>query len=97
MKLLPFLFVTLVGCSTFHAVQDETAPDGTQRRTDVRAKTFMDSKSNLGNLRTTMTDKSQGIGIGSLSQESYGSNAVNVAKAIMEAAIEAAIRAAAKP
>ena len=53
----------------------------------------MDSKSELTKLSTGQTDKSQKVSIGGISQESSGTNAVN----LFEAVVGAAVRAAVKP
>jgi hypothetical protein len=80
-------------CARFKTVQDEVAPDGTRRHTQVTGTTFFDSKSQLANLKTTMTDKSQGTGIGSLSQEANGSNAVNLIEGATRGAVKGAMEA----
>jgi len=98
---LPFLAAVLgvgaagllqCGCTTFRGLQRETAPDGTVRETDIRARTFWDSKSDLAKLRASMTDKTQGITIGSLGQESSGSNATTLIESVVRAAVGAAVK-----
>jgi type IV secretory pathway VirB10-like protein len=70
--------LALVGCSSFDA--EQTAPDGTS--THVRIKTLFDGKSEVAKLKTTQTDKTQGVALGSLSQESSGTNAVDALRAL---------------
>ena len=85
----------LCGCSTFKSLQRETAPDGTVRETEIKARTFMDAKSDLAKLRASTTDKTQGMTIGALGQESSGSNAVSLAEALMRGAVSGAVQGAA--
>ncbi len=92
--LLIFLIAALCGCSSVKIEQDDTSADGSSRHTRFRARTTWDAKSALTKLRTTMTDKSQGVGIAGLDQESSGSNVVAIAGAVTEAAVKAAIKSA---
>lgn len=76
--ILALVILAVCGCSVFDAHQ--YAPDGTETR--VRIKTFLDGQSDVSKLRTTQTDKTQGVSVGSLSQESSGTNAVEALKAL---------------
>ena len=87
--LATFLFS---GCSTFKSDQTETAPDGTVRQTAIRARTFMDGRSDLSKLRATTTDKTQGMTIGSLGMESSGSNVVGLVEALSAGVDKGAVR-----
>ena len=98
-RMLAVLFVVGVwlvcsGCSSLVTDQVETALDGSQRKTHVRAFTLFDGRSDLTKLRTTSTDKSQGMSVAGLSQESSGSNVVNMVESVTAAAVGAAIKAA---
>jgi len=74
---LPLLFVAvglallcmagifLVGCTSFTIAQ--TDPDGRQTRIDARQ--FFGSDEVISKLKTTQTDKTQGVGIDSLQQQ----------------------------
>ena len=90
--------VTLValaaGCARFKStVTERKAPDGsTERVTQVSAGTLLDSKSELSKLNSDQTDKSQKVAIGSLNQESSGSNAVSFAESVVGAAVRAAVK-----
>jgi hypothetical protein len=81
------------GCSTFTSTVSEKVENGiTNSTTMVKAKTFWDSKSDLAKFAAKQTGKSQSIGIGSLSEESSGSNTVAVVNAVVGAAVNAAIK-----
>jgi len=90
--LAPILGVLMLGtgCSTFRSDQRETAADGTQRHTAIRARTFLDGKSDLAKLRASTTDKTQGMTIGSLGQESSGTNVTSLIEGVVGAAVRAA-------
>ena len=97
-RILPHLIgfsLLATGCARFTStVTERTLPDGViERVTVVRATTFFDSKSELAKLSSGQTDKSQKVSIGSLSQESSATNAVN----LIESVVGAAVRAAVKP
>jgi len=83
------------GCSSFRSLQrEETSPDGTTiRQTELKARTFWDAKSDLGKLRASTTDKTQGMTIGSLGQESSATNVVNLVEAITSGAVAGAVKA----
>lgn len=70
------------GCARFSSVQRR--PDGTETRQDLT--TFLCSKSHVAKIRATMTDKTQGLTIGAIDQESNASDLVGAA---VRAAIEA--------
>lgn len=80
------------GCSSFRSVQtDMTDKAGVRTvKTEVRARTLFDSKSELSKLTATTTEKTQRIGIGSLAQESSATNAVALIEAVVGAAVKAA-------
>jgi hypothetical protein len=91
--ILPFL-VLLAGCSTFHSEQTQTAPDGTTTKTTVQLRSFWDSRSELAKLKTTLSDKNQGVSIGGINQESASSNAAALLHGIISAAAEGAVKGA---
>lgn len=84
-----------VGCSHFSTKQTDistTDENGTTTRTittTASANTFFDGRSSLASFKATQTDKTQGASVGSLSQETSGTNAVNVLKIIVEGATTA--------
>ena len=82
------------GCARFKStVTERTAPDGSSERvTRVSAGTLLDSKSELSKLSSGQTEKSQKVAIGSLNQESSGSNAVSFAESVVGAAVRAAVK-----
>ena len=88
--LLAFAFS---GCSSVNIQQHEVMIDGTVRDSTVRQHSFMDGKSEINNTKTTMTDKTQGIGIGKMAQDSNGSNAVQVLRIVVEGAVSGAAKA----
>ena len=83
-----------VGCARFKStVTERHAPAGsTERVTQVSAGTLLDSKSELSKLNSGQTDKSQKVAIGSLNQESSGSNALSFAETVVGAAVRAAVK-----
>ena len=75
------------GCSSFRTVQtDERINAKTGEKTKISTKatsrTFFDSKSALTSFKAAQTEKSQGASVGSLNQESAGTNAVNTLNAL---------------
>ena len=93
-KLISILAILTTGCASFHTVQtDETAKDGTRRvTTEIRTRTFWDSKSELAKLTATTTEKTQRIGVGSLAQESSSTNTVLMIEAVVAAAVKAGVK-----
>lgn len=90
-NILPFLAVLCclssvilltAGCAHFSTTQDRTHPDGTKETTHVFISTLFDSHNEVGKLRTTMTDKSQGIGVGSISENSSSTNLVEMLRLV---------------
>ena len=81
------------GCARFHSTVTETTGSNgvTQRVTSVSAGTLLDSKSELAKLSSGQSDQSQKVSIGSLNQESSGSNAVSFAEGVVGAAVRAAV------
>jgi hypothetical protein len=71
---------------------DFTAKTEQKRVTRVKADTLFDSKSELAKLSSGQTDKSQKVSIGSLSQESRGSNVVSFTESVVDAAVGAAVK-----
>ena len=82
-----------IGCASTTTEQSETAPDGTIKKTRVRAFTFWDSKSDLATLRTTSTDKSQGVAIAGLAQESTSTNATAQLQILADVLVKAVLAA----
>ncbi len=91
--LLPLLLVC--GCASFKTTQvDESNPQTGLRKitTTVSTRTFWDSKSDLAKLKASTTDKTQSIGVGSVANESSGTNAVTLIESVVSAAIRAGIK-----
>jgi hypothetical protein len=86
--------MALIGCASFRTEQTDTSnPDGTREiKTITKARTFFDSKSALTQLKASQTDKTQSLGVGSLTQESSGSNATALAESIVRGATQAALQ-----
>ena len=76
----------LMGCSTFTTTQtDFSYEEGKPVRqitTKAKARTFWDSKSALASFAATQSDKTQSAKVGGLSQESSGTNALEVVREI---------------
>lgn len=74
------------GCAHFTTTQTDTSYEqGKPSRTittRAKATTFFDSKSALSSFRASQTDKTQSATVGSLTQESSGTNVVNMFEAV---------------
>lgn len=93
--------LSLCGCAQFRTTQTDTrynekTGEKTTITTKASATTFFDSKSQLSSFKAAQTEKSQGASVGSLTQESSGSNAVSLAESIARGATEGAMKAIAK-
>jgi len=86
MKILALLFglavaLALSGCARFHSAMvrtEQTATNTVSTESRQTITTFWDSQSSVGKLRASTTDKTQGLTVGGLDQESSGTNAVEV-------------------
>lgn len=80
------LLILLCGCSSFKTVQEDVNYEQGQPlrsiTTKTTARTFFDSKSELSKFKASQTDKTQTTSVGSLSQESNGTNAVTMLEAL---------------
>jgi hypothetical protein len=78
--------LAMAGCARFRTTQidERKAPDGqiTKVSTIVSASTLFTSKSQLANFKASQTERQQGASVGSLSQESSGTNAVRALEAL---------------
>ena len=92
MKKLPLVLFLLTGCSTFTSEQTVTR-DGETVTTTIRARTFFDARSDLAKLRITQTEKTQGVTLGALNQETSGTNAVDLIDRVVRAAVAGAVSA----
>lgn len=98
-NLLAFLLafsgiIGATGCASFRTEQtDERQSDGSSKITTItKARTFFDSRSALAQLKATQTDKTQSLGVGSLAQETSGTNATAIAESIVKGATTAALQ-----
>lgn len=93
-----FIVASLCGCARFVTTQTDTR-NGTNTAitTRVKATTFFDSKSALTAFKASQTEKSQSATVGSLNQETSGSNAVNMVDTVVRAAISEAVKSTVKP
>ena len=78
--------LAMAGCARFKTTQidERKAPDGqiTKISTTVAASTLFTSRSQLANFKASQTERQQGASVGSLSQESSGTNAVRALEAL---------------
>jgi hypothetical protein len=88
--------LALAGCATQRTTLTETVDiEGAYTKTtDIKTRTFFDSKSELARLKTSSTDKTQTVGLDGLKQESSGSNATALLENVVGAAVKAAVSAA---
>lgn len=83
--LLLIPLIALTGCASFTTKQKESRneTEGTvEISTTVKARTLWESKSQLSNFKASQTEKTQGASVGTLSQESNGTNTVEALKSI---------------
>lgn len=83
----PVTVALLCGCGSLSTMQVNEKVDATGKFTErVTTKTHVftvfDAHNELAKFKTTQTDKTQGVGIGSLGQESSTTNAVQALQAI---------------
>lgn len=89
----------LSGCAKFITTQEDTSYDATTGNktrtitTQASARTFFDANSQLAKFKATQTDKTQSATVGTLNQESSGSNAVQVLRIVVEGAAAGAAKA----
>lgn len=62
--------LTLCGCSTHTTRQVDRRPDGTEITTRARSLAFMAGKSAVRDVKISQTEKTQGMSLGGLDQES---------------------------
>lgn len=79
--------IAFAGCASFTTTQtdertNEKTGEKTKITTQAKARTFWDSRSSLANFKASQTEKTQGASVGSLSQESSGTNTVEALKHI---------------
>lgn len=92
MKRYLALVLFSAGCASFKNEQIKTEPDGTRIESRQRIVTFWDSRSEIAKLRASTTDKTQGLTVGAISQESESTNTVALIEAVTEAAVKAAVK-----
>ena len=96
------LCLGMAGCSTFSTTQvDERIDAKTGEKTTVTTKaastTFFDSHSALSQFRAIQTEKSQQATVGSLNQDTSGTNVTKLIEIIVRGMMEGALKAAAAP
>lgn len=70
------------GCTMLKTNQTDTTQEGLVTKTSVMVYSILGGKSDLSKLRTTSTEKTQGVAIGVLAQESTGTNIIAVLQAL---------------
>jgi len=66
--------------------------DGSVKKQKQRIYTFWDSKSEIAKLRASTTDKTQGLSVGHLNEESSSTNTVDLVERVVGAVVKAAIK-----
>jgi hypothetical protein len=79
----------LPGCARFSCYQEQTRPDGVTVRSRQSVTTFLDGKSEIAKVRASSTDKSTGLTVGSIAEESSSEVIDRVVKAAVSAAASA--------
>ena len=92
--LLGFAFCigAAIGCSSLNSHQVRIDTDGVRTESSLRVRTFMDGRSSIAKARASTTDKSQGLTLSGVEQESNGSNAVSIVSEVVGAAVRAAVK-----
>jgi len=90
--LLLLALVALCGCARFHSEQLQTKADGTRLESRQTILTFWDGQANVAKLRASTTEKTQGLTVGSFSEEASSTNAVDLINGIVGAAVRAAVK-----
>ena len=89
--------IALTGCARFKTIQTDTSYEQGKPVRSITTKatstTFFDSKSALASFKASQTDKTQSASVGSLNQETSGTNATALVEKITGAVVEAAIKA----
>src|SRR5438552_11802509 len=80
--LLCLFAASFVGCAHFSSRQTETAPDGTTRVTHIAVTTFFDAHNEIAKLRANTSDKTQGLSLGSVSENASSTNTVEILRHI---------------
>lgn len=80
--ILGAMLCLLTGCAHFTSRQVETTCDGTQRTTTVKVGTFFTAHNDLAKLRASTTEKTQGVSLAGLDQNSSSTNAVEMLRLI---------------
>ena len=88
-----FIFC-FTGCARFNSRMTRTDADGSVVESRQSVTTFFDAKSDIAKLRASTTDKTQGLTVGSISEETSGTNAVSLIHAVVDAAVSAAAKSA---
>lgn len=84
--------VWLAGCARFSSHQVQTMSDGTSKEQKQIVWTFFDGKSDIAKLRASTTDKTQGLSVGHLNEETSGTNAVDLIERVVGAVVKAAVK-----
>lgn len=72
------LLLLLPGCARFHSEQVDL--EGT--RTTVTITTLFDAHNEVAKLKTTQTDKTQGVSLGSVNENSSSTNVVELLRVL---------------
>lgn len=80
------------GCARFSSHQEQTMPDGSTKEQRQVMWTFFDGKSEVAKLRASTTEKTQGLSVGNISEETSGTNAVDLVERVVGAAVRAAVK-----
>lgn len=91
------VLVILTGCAHFSSRQTKTDKDGTIITSHQSVTTLFDAKSDIAKLRASTTDKTQGLTVGSLNEETSGTNVTSLTEGIVSAAVSAAVKSTVKP
>jgi len=87
-KVLLLVLALLPGCARFSSYQEQTKEDGTIVRQRQSVTTFLDGKSEIAKLRASSTEKTTGLTVGSIAEESTSEVVERVVKAAVSAAVK---------
>jgi hypothetical protein len=88
------LAVFMVGCTSTTSSIVKVKPDGSRDEIKFAATSFWDSKNDLGKYKASDTEKTRSIGFSDLSQETSSTNVIPMLDAVINAVIQAGVKAA---
>lgn len=89
--------VLTCGCAHMSSSQLRVEKDGSTTTSHQTVTTLFDGKSEISKLRASTTDKTQGLTVSGLSEETSATNVVSLVDSVVSSAVTSAIKATVKP